>query len=97
MNLLEFAIQTQKEFDECEPKNFSKLYIKKHGEKWFPYHFGIITSLHGIDFFNNVIKYWDDPHSYYTPAIIPTNPLTEIIGDYEYNFVRLLLINKNSK
>lgn len=66
----------------------------------------VLSSSHGIDYFKNVIKYWDNPSSYYTPMDKKTlnsknpKPLvlkspTEIVhGDYEQEFVRLLLLEK---
>ncbi len=61
----------------------------------------VLSSSHGIDYFKNIIKYWDNPSSYYTPIDHKTNkPLKlktpdEIVsGDYEQEFVRLLLLGK---
>ena len=119
MNLLEYAIETESLLESCSVKEFASLYVKrkmectgayqhwttlsKNGEEI--HHWIINSSSHGIDFFKNVIKYWDDPHSYYQikkkngeidkSVTDYTLERTGDKADYEYNFVRLLLINKN--
>ncbi len=61
----------------------------------------ILSSSHGIDYFKNIIKYWDNPQSYYTPMDKKTkkpiklkSPTQIVHGDYEQEFVRLLLLEK---
>lgn len=64
----------------------------------------VLSSSHGIDYFKNIIKYWDNPSSYYTPLdnknpkkpkpLILKSPSQIVHGDYEQEFVRLLLLEK---
>ena len=124
MNLLEFTIETEKLLEHCPAKEFASLYIKRKLESFDKFshwitlskkgqeidNYIITSNSHGIDFFKNVIKYWDDPHSYYQIMKkdgkgIPTDKIDTSIKDYtqertgdntdyEYNFVRLILLNK---
>ena len=128
MNLLEYAIETEELLENCSAKEFSSIYIKRKGESFDKYshwttpskkeggedihHYIITSNSHGIDFFKNVIKYWDDPHGYYqimkkNGKGEPTDEIDKSITDYtlertgdktdyEYNFVRLLLLNKQN-
>jgi hypothetical protein len=91
MTLLEFAQETQKLLDASAPKEFAKLFVSKKSEYFNKFAGGkVMSSSHGIDFFKNVIKFWDDPRSYYGKAK-PKDPKQ----DYEYQFVMLLEENKN--
>ncbi len=121
MNLLEFAIEAEKQLNTPGlGANFASLYLKLRCESYNKFHTlyengtgtpskdpdnlnkGIIlSSSHGIDYFKNIIKYWENPLSYYTPKNHKTNkPITlkspsQIVhGDYEQEFVRLLLLEK---
>lgn len=85
MNLLEYSIQTQNLLDNCNPKDYAKLFIEAKLKCYDLYYKGIInSSSHGIDFFKNVIKFWDNPDSY----------CNNEKNTYEYNFVKILKQNK---
>lgn len=85
MNLLEYAIQIQYNLDNCIPKEFAQLFIKAKTECFHLYQKGLInSSSHGIDFFKNIINFWENPDSY----------CNDEKNTYEYNFVKLLKQNK---
>jgi len=87
MNLLEHAIQIQNNLDNCMPKEFARLFIMAKDEFFHLYNKGLInSSSHGIDYFKNIINYWDNPDSY----------CDDEKNIYEYNFVKLLKQNKQN-
>ncbi|MEK6881461.1 MAG: hypothetical protein AABY22_17695 [Nanoarchaeota archaeon] len=93
MNLLEFAKETVKAMESISSKNFASYFVKRKSEYFHAYSNGWVTSSsHGISFFENVIKFWDDPDSYYTPTEKNLNKIGT--DDYEYNFIRILKHNQ---
>ncbi len=93
MNLLEYAQKTVLDLEKAKSdENFASIFIEAKMKCFKLYHNQIITSSsHGINFFNNIIKYWDNPDSYYTPD----TKYKKIEPDYEQNFITLLNHNKN--
>lgn len=90
MNLYDFAIETKKELDNANSVEYSTLFVNKKIECFNKYHNGLITSnSHGLEFFDNIIKYWNKPDSYYTKKDISSKNV-----DYEYNFILILKNNK---
>lgn len=102
MTLLEFAIKTSEELTLINDNSFATHFIKAKQTCFNKYQNWTITSnSHGISFFDNVIKFWDNPDSYYTPLDKKEKPIdvTKIEisrDDYEYNFIRILKINKEA-
>ena len=78
--------------------DFAKIFIELRSFAFDHYHNGIIISnSHALNYFDNVIKYWDDPDSYYQPSndFKPNNYVKQkYLDNYEYNFVLLLKNNK---
>lgn len=100
MTLLEFARETSQKLNSINDSSFASAFIEAKGICFHQYQKGLITSnSHGINFFDNVIKFWDNPDSYYIPKDKKDNPIDttkkEIPkSDYEYNFIRILKLNK---
>ena len=100
MNLLEFSKATVEKFDSITDGTFATTFMQAKSEYYTKYANNIICSnSHGISFFENVIKFWDNPDSYYQPKDKKGNPIDpakkEIPkDDYEYNFIRVLKFNK---
>ena len=100
MNLLEFSIKTSKKLNSINDSSFAAVFIEAKGFCFTNYHENLVRSnSHGISYFDNVIKYWDDPDSYYIPKDKNEKPIDvtkkEIPkDDYEYNFIRILKLNK---
>ena len=100
MNLLEFAIQTVDKLSKINDSTFASQFVEAKSHCFHTYQKGHVTSnSHGISFFDNVIKFWDNPDSYYTPKdtkgnIIDTTKKEVAKDDYEYNFIRILKFNK---
>ena len=87
MNLLEYSLHIQKNLNDCPPKDYAKIFVNAKQEAFHKYNNGIITSSsHGINFFKNIIQYWDNPESY----------CNEPKNIYEYNFVKLIQNNKEN-
>jgi len=81
MNLLEYANESVIVFKDIESSQFATEFVKRRCHCFHTYQHTMITSgFHGINFFDNVIKYWDNPKG------------KEI--DYDYNFVLILQKNK---
>lgn len=100
IGLFEFAKQTIKELEQIKDGNFADAFVKAKIFCFHNYQNGLVTSnSHGLSFFENVVKYWDDPDSYYTPLdknnnIVPVNKRDALTQDYEYNFIKILKLNK---
>lgn len=93
MNLLEFAKETVKEMESISSSDFASYFVNRKSEYFKKYSNGLVSSSsHGISFFENVIKFWDNPDSYYTPEEKNINKIGS--DDYEYNFIRILKHNK---
>jgi hypothetical protein len=85
INLLEYAIKIQQDLDSCKHSEFAKLFVESKMQCFNLFHKGLINSnYHGVNFFKNIIKYWNKPELYCDD---PKNI-------YEYNFVKLLKQNK---
>ncbi len=96
ISLLDYAIETVKNMETISSVDFAKYFIKRKCESFHLYNEGLITSSsHGADFFQNIIKYWDNPDLYYTPKGQGTLSSKIPSDDYEYNFIKLLKNNKN--
>ena len=100
MGLLEFAKKTIKELEQIKDGSFAAAFVEAKVFCFHNYHNGLVTSnSHGLGYFENVVKYWDDPDSYYVPKdknnnIVPMNKRDALTQDYEYNFIKILKLNK---
>jgi hypothetical protein len=107
MKLLEFALQSQKYLDSIKGKEFAPEFVRLRTESFHKYHWKlnkkgekeyIVTISTGLDYFNYVIKYWDNPNDF---SPVPKTPKTKndnmIKEDVNYvnNFIEVLKINKN--
>ena len=102
MTLLQFAKETSEKLKLINDNSFAIHFVKAKQTCFNKYQNWYISSnSHGISFFDNIIKFWDNPDSYYTPLDKKGNPIDiskkEILrDDYEYNFIRILKINKEA-
>ena len=102
MNLLEFSKQTIEKLSKINDSTFATHFIEAKSHCFHTYQNNMVTSnSHGISFFDNVIKFWDNPDSYYIPLDKKGKPIDlskkEIPkDDYEYNFIRILKFNKEA-
>lgn len=100
IGLLEFAKKTIKELEQIKDGDFAAAFVKAKVFCFHNYQNGLVTSnSHGLSYFENIVKYWDDPDSYYTPLDKKNNPISmdkreKLVGDYEYNFIKILKANK---
>jgi hypothetical protein len=86
--LYNFAKHCQNVLDSCENKDFADLFIYFKTELYHKYQKGLILSTsHGIDIFNNIIKYYDNAHQYKIDFKIDSK------SQYELNFMLLLMNN----
>jgi len=95
-NLLEFANRVQNELDSAK-ENFAKKFVEYKLACFDLYQKGIVTSAsHGIDFFKNVISYWDNPDQYVADkeAKLKQEGIKDKLDVYEHNFVKILKANK---
>lgn len=92
VDLYQYAIETIERLEVLSGKEFCEQYIERKGECFYKYQNNKVTSnSHGLNFFENIIKYWDEPESYYKKD---SKQRKDII-DYEENFVLILKENKN--
>lgn len=93
----DFAKDTVARLDRLKGEEYAKCYVDSCCQ-CFSIYGGIITSSsHSVDFFSNIVKYWDDPDSYLNSIknrIIDKDAIKNG-RDYELNFVLLLKKNKN--
>ena len=83
--LLEFAYEIQHKLDTCKNKEFSSIFVEAKMLCFSQYQNNLVTSsFHGINFFKNIILFWDNPESYCSD---PKNT-------YEYNFYLIIKSNK---
>ena len=97
-SLLEYAVATVDQMNSISSKDFAPYFVERKSAYFHLYSGGLVTSSsHGADFFQNVIRYWDAPDTYYTPK--GSGTLSKVIpdDDYENNFVRILKANKKAK
>ncbi len=86
--LFNFAIHAQFLLDSCNSKDYAKLFCFLKTELYHKYQKGLILSTsHGIDIFNNIIKYYDNPLQYKIDHKIDSK------SQYESNFMLLLQQN----
>ena len=102
MNLLEFAKITKEKLDSIADNTFAKAFIE--AKIFYCLNYGgryIASNSHGINFFDNIINFWDNPDAYYAPKDKEGKPI-DISNkempkdDYEYNFIRILRLNKEA-
>ena len=94
MNLLEYCKNVCAKLETLKGADYVRCFVDSKMECFHLYHNNIITgSFHGINFFENVIKYWDDPESFYIETKENKN-VSKDKNNYEYNFVRLIQQNK---
>lgn len=102
MNLLEFSKITKEKLDSISDNTFAHAFIE--AKIFYCLNYGgryIASNSHGINFFDNVIKFWDNPDIYYIPKDKDDKPLDLTkkempLSDYEYNFIRILKLNKEA-
>ena len=106
MNLLEFAIQYQKYLDDIKGNEFAPEFVRLRTESFRKYHWKlnkkgekeyIITISLGLEYFNNIIKYWDNPQNFGPVPITPktkNDTMDKDDIDYVENFIEMLKINK---
>ena len=85
--LLKYSLDTISMLEKVEAKDFAALYVKRRAEVFVLFGNGFITSTaHGIDFFNNVIKYIENPNEY--------RETVNGKSEYESNFREILKLNQ---
>jgi hypothetical protein len=100
MSLLGDAKIARSYLNVISDKDFAKEFVLFRGNFFKAYHDGlIISNSHGINYFDNVVKYWDNPISYIEN--LTEKELEKYINskkrdDYEKNFILILLENKKS-
>lgn len=94
LSLLDFAKSAIQILNNCDADLFADTFIKLKVTYWHEYSNGLICSnSHGINFFDNIVKYWDEPDTYYTrDTKQPKKKQDEI--DYEENFIGIIKNNK---
>ena len=76
--------------EKCKKSDFADLYVKYRMESYKIFHNGLILSAsHGIDYFNNIIKYYENPDEW-----LNWGDKDRRKSIYENNFVLLLKNNK---
>ena len=99
MSLLSDAKVARSWLNVVDIKNFAREFVLIRGNFFKAYHNGlIISNSHGINYFDNVVKYWDNPISYIEN--LTEKELEKYINgksrdDYEKIFILILLENKN--
>ena len=107
MNLLEFAKQSQKYLDTLKGKEFAPEFVRLRVESFHKCHWKldkkgekdyiVIISL-GLDYFNNIIKYWDKSNDF-NPVSLSLKTKNDNMSkediNYVNNFIEVLKINKN--
>ena len=84
--LKSYAKESIEKLDKCDPKDFARTYIDLRTKSFHMFHNKLIlSSSHGIGYFENIIKFYDSPTDYC--------PKPNGKYDYEYNFTKLLLSN----
>lgn len=86
MNLIEFVNFAKNKLENSNA--FAEDFVNLRIECYRTYQNGLIQSgSHGIEFFDNVIKYYNDPESYPLPK-------DKKGAEYEINFIKFLQLNK---
>jgi hypothetical protein len=95
-NLKEYAEKTIQILEHLKGVEYAKYFIDRKCKRFKFFGKQITSTAHGIDFFDNIVKYWDDPDSYLKSIkgrIIDKDAIKKG-RDYELNFVLLLKQNK---
>lgn len=99
MSILKNAKVARNYLNDIDIKCFAKEFVLIRGNFFKEYHDGlIISNSHGINYFDNVLKYWDNPISYIEK--LTEKELRKYINgkerdDYEKNFILILIQNKS--
>lgn len=98
MSLLQDAKIARSYLNVISDKDFAKEFVLFRGNFFKKYHNGlIISNSHGINYFDNVVKYWYNPISYIenlSEKELEKYKNSKQRDDYEKNFVLILLENK---
>lgn len=98
MNLLEYANTCGVALSKIKDTDFAPNFVALRSKAFVEFHSGlIISNSHGINYFDNVIKYWDNPISYIeklTQKDVDNYSKQKCKDDYEKNFILILLENK---
>ena len=105
MNLLEFAIQSQKYLDTIKGKEFAPEFVRLRVESFHNYHWKlnkkgekeyIVTISTGLDYFNTIIKFWDNPNEFdISTSKTKDDEMSKDDINYVNNFIEVIKINKN--
>jgi hypothetical protein len=91
--MINFCKKTIEELDFLTSSKFAERYILRKCEFYHKFQNELITSsYHGLDFFSNIIKYYEDPDSY--RLIFQENRTKKLQSIYEENFITLIKNNK---
>lgn len=101
LNLLQYCKWAQSILNTCPREDWVKKFIELRSKAFVTYHNGLVLSnSHGVSYFDNVIKYWDNPEEYHKYdekgkeidyKIHDKDPKNI---NYEYNFQLLIKRNK---
>lgn len=98
VNLLKYCETSVLLLKHSPSKDFASNFINLKSASYHKFHNGLVmSSSHGINYFENVIKYWDNPISYIdglTQKELDNYFKQKNKDDYEKNFILLLLQNK---
>lgn len=98
MSLLEFAKACSALLSCTSDEKFAKEFVLLRGNAFKYFHNElIISNSHGIDYFTNVINYWENPISYIeklTEKELSLYSKKKDKDDYEKNFILILIQNK---
>lgn len=97
LTMLNYVSRTRYILQNCKPNEFSSLYVKHKSEFYNLYLRDqklITSSSHGISFFDNIMKYYENPEGY---TEVERNKSGNPIGDtrYEDNFKKIIYMVKN--
>jgi hypothetical protein len=99
MSLLKDAKIARSYLNVIDVKDFAKEFVLFRGNFFKKYHNGlVISNSHGINYFENVVKYWNNPISYIenlSEKELQKYKNGKQRDDYEKNFILILLENKN--
>ena len=101
MNLLQYANTCAVALDNVQEKEFAQNFVSMRVAAFNMFHDGlIISNSHGISYFQNIARHWDNPVGYIdglTEKEIEKYAKQKDKSDYEKNFVLVLINNKNKK
>lgn len=95
-NLYQYTLDVIERLNSCPVKNYGESFVSekfKFFEIFQREKKIIFSSSHGIDFFNNIIKYWDNPDEY---KEVERDKEGKPKGDlkYENNFINFIKQHK---